>query len=143
MAVRMRFERGVHALHPDLVRRTVGRSRKAAVSYRLSVEIPDYDDREIELLFSRTTPQPVLRGVYADGPDHSPHRWPSRRHRGHRRLCMWHPDDPPEQQWNARFGLLSLITVSRIHLYKEAHWRETGDWLGPEVPHLETAGKGS
>jgi hypothetical protein len=22
-----------------------------------------------------------------------------------------------------------------VHLFKEAYWRETGEWLGPEAPH--------
>jgi hypothetical protein len=31
-------------------------------------------------------------------------------------------------------GLLSLIEVTRVHLFKAAYCRETGEWLGEEVP---------
>jgi hypothetical protein len=32
-------------------------------------------------------------------------------------------------------GLLTLIEMTRVHLFKEAYYRETGQWLGEEVSH--------
>lgn len=34
-------------------------------------------------------------------------------------------------------GLLSLIEMTRIHLYKESYYRETAEWLGEEILHHE------
>jgi len=48
---------------------------------------------------------------------------------------MWHPGDPPEQQWLFADGLLALLNIIQAHLFKEAWWREMGEWLGPEAPH--------
>jgi hypothetical protein len=48
------------------------------------------------------------------------------------------PRFPPEglPAWS-RDGLLSLFEMTRVHLFKEAYWRETGEWLGEEVGHHE------
>lgn len=32
-------------------------------------------------------------------------------------------------------GLGALIDHIALHLYREAQWRLTGEWLGPEAPH--------
>ena len=36
-------------------------------------------------------------------------------------------------------GLLTLIELTRVHLFKEAYYRETGEWLGAEVPQRPAA----
>jgi hypothetical protein len=36
-------------------------------------------------------------------------------------------------------GLLTLIEMTRVHLFKEAWYRETGAWLGEEVSHQQRA----
>jgi hypothetical protein len=46
---------------------------------------------------------------------------------------MWHPDDPPDLRWLPKDGLVGLIGMACCHLFREAYWRETGKWLGPEV----------
>jgi hypothetical protein len=74
---------------------------------------------------------PTLPRVIADGPTDSPHRY------GNMRLCMWHPGDPREQRWEFDDGLLALLGMTSAHLFREAWWRETGEWLGPEAPHGE------
>lgn len=48
---------------------------------------------------------------------------------------MWCPWDPPEEKWVFRDGLLALLNHIQAHLFREAWWRETGEWLGPEAPH--------
>lgn len=67
--------------------------------------------------------------VTVDGPTDSPHRY------GGEELCMWHPADPAEQRWVFGDGLLQLIGIVARHLFREAWWRETGEWPGPEAPH--------
>jgi hypothetical protein len=52
---------------------------------------------------------------------------------------MWHPDDPDERRWVFSDGLGSLIDHVALHLYREAYWRTTGEWLGPEAPHSPKA----
>jgi len=52
-------------------------------------------------------------------------------------LCMWRPGDPPERRWVDEDGLLALFGMTAEHLFKEAWWREHGEWLGDEAPHGE------
>lgn len=83
----------------------------------------------MEIFFPLDTP--TCPCVYADGPTDSPHRY----HADGGALCLFQPQDPPEQQWTFKDGLLRLIGLSIAHLFREAWWRETGEWLGPEAPH--------
>lgn len=66
--------------------------------------------------------------MYADGPT-SPHRYKDGG------LCIWHPSDAVEYRWVFEDGLLQLLGHIAAHLFREAWWRETGEWLGPEAPH--------
>jgi len=123
-------------------RRPVGQRKYARVAYALTVPVAEFESRAVELHFRRTATTPELTRVYADGPTDSPHRYaPHPKDPGARpSLCIWYPDDPPEQRWVAADGLLSLIEMTRVHLFKEAYWRETGEWLGEEVSHDERRG---
>jgi hypothetical protein len=87
--------------------------------------------------FRRPTPEPALTRVYADGPAESPHRYAPHPKDPQRRtsLCIRYPADPPELRWVPADGLLTLIELTRVHLFKEAYYRETGEWLGAEVSH--------
>lgn len=99
--------------------------------YRLTVEVPGYDPRTVEILFPKSSPSTPR--VYADGPDESPHRY--RFENEDSRLCMWYPDDPPEAQWVFADGLHHLLGLIAVHLFREAWWREYDVWLGPVSPH--------
>ncbi|MGI9098383.1 MAG: hypothetical protein ACR2H2_07805 [Solirubrobacteraceae bacterium] len=79
--------------------------------------------------------EPYAAHITADGPTGSPHRYSGDR------LCIWHPDDPPEHAWTADDGLGELIPHVAIHLFKEAYWRKTGEWLGPEASHGQAEDK--
>ena len=48
---------------------------------------------------------------------------------------MWDPDDPSECRWVFEDGLLALFGMTVAHLFREAWWRETGEWLGPQAWH--------
>lgn len=131
---RLRFERQACAAYPKLSSAGEGRGE---VTYEVTVSIPEYEDRSIELVFFRSTPSPQLVRIYADGPANSFHRYaPRERDRRERSsLCVWHPDDPIDLRWVPEDGLLSLIEATRFHLFREAYSRETGGWPGEEAPH--------
>jgi hypothetical protein len=142
LALRLRFESQAQQAYPHLRRQFHGQRQMARVIYRVQVQVPEYEPRRIELQFRRASPQPQITRIYADGPTDSPHRF-----RAHAKdplcrssLCVWCNDDPPEKRWIFEDGLLELIDLTRIHLFKEAYWRETGEWLGPEAPHVVTIG---
>jgi len=90
------------------------------------MEVPHYESRRVEISFTDWSRLPVVR---VDGPS-SPHRYDDRGS-----LCMWYPDDPPERRWVFGDGLLALLNIIQAHLFKEAWWREYGEWLGEEAPH--------
>jgi hypothetical protein len=132
---RARLEAGARAAYPTLRYRRRQLKQGPVDIYDMDLEIPGYEQRHVTVEFSRRfwwSPY-----VYADGPvgrDTSPHRFPDR---GRRRLCIWYPSDPPERRWEPNDGLLVLFGMIAEHLFKEAWWREHGEWLGEEYPHDE------
>ncbi|MEJ7786290.1 MAG: hypothetical protein WKF96_15915 [Solirubrobacteraceae bacterium] len=145
LPVRLRFERAARAAYANMRCTTAGNRRYARVVYIVRVPVADYEPRLIEMHFRRTSAEPALTTVYADGPTGSPHRYAPHPKDCRRRpsLCIWYPDDPADQRWVPADGLLSLIEMTRIHSFKEAYFREAGEWLGEEVLHHErTAVKG-
>jgi hypothetical protein len=51
-------------------------------------------------------------------------------------LCMWFPADPPERRWTVAKGLLALIEMALVHLFRERYVIATGErWPGEEAPH--------
>jgi len=50
---------------------------------------------------------------------------------------MWYPEDSVENQWVFEDGLVALLGHIAAHLFREAWYRETGEWPGPEVGHLK------
>ena len=121
------FERGVKRHFPALqgVTRTTG--PQAGRTYHVLLNVPHYEERRVEILFSRQAL--ILAKITADGPSNSPHRY------GDGHLCIWYPDDPASERWVFEDGLLVLIGMTAAHLFREAWWRETGEWLGPEMGH--------
>ena len=122
MVARCNFERGVKTQFPNL---RDGRI-KDGYEYVATVPVPGYDPRKTRIRFSGGANIP---SVFADGPGESPHRFDDDG------LCIWHPDDPVEHRWVFGDGLVALMGLVMVHLFKEAWWRETGEWLGEEVPH--------
>ena len=125
---RLRFEGQARSLYPTLSSTRVGHGHDTQIIYRLRIDVPEYEPRNVQINLSNWR-DPYANGITADGPTDSPHRY------GGTRLCVWRPGDPPERTWVAGDGLVELIAQIRIHLFKEAYWRETGEWLGPEAPH--------
>ena len=92
----------------------------------MPVPVPHYEARRVRIRFSGNSDVPA---VFVDGPKESPHRYSDGS------LCMWYPGDPVDHRWVFEDGLLSLIGLVIAHLFREAWWRETGEWAGEEVPH--------
>lgn len=125
---RLRFERGIREAFPAITVSSTGRGMKAKIAYTVTVDVPEYPRRRVTVMLpNRSTPS--VATVTADGPTESPHRYSKYE------LCIWHPDAQPDERWMPEDGLLSLIDHARVHLFKEAYWRETGRWPGPEAPH--------
>jgi hypothetical protein len=101
-----------------------------ALVYRGEVELdPIGARRRIAIIFAGppSTTRPV---VMASGPRRSRHRFRTYRPTS---LCIWYARDDPAMQWRLQDGLPVLIDLARVHLIREAWWRETGRWDGPEV----------
>lgn len=123
---RLRFERGARTDFPNLTGRPVRRSGRGGFTYTVAIDVPFYEQRVVTIRFKNRSTTPYVR---ADGPDESPHRY------GDNTLCMWYPRDPDDKRWVFTDGLRDLLHAIVAHLWREAWWRETGEWLGEEVPH--------
>lgn len=114
-------------------RRRRGKSHVSV--YKTTLEVPGYEPRNISIEFDHRYPSSPE--IFADGPsgrEASPHRYPNRNRTC---LCVWYPGDPDSAKWTPDDGLLLLLGMVAEHLFKEAWWRETGEWLGQEYPHAE------
>lgn len=127
---RLRFETEVRKVYPALSATKVGKGKGATIVYVVPVTVPIYDKRRTLTIRLANYTEPSLIGVTVDGPTESPHRYPDTGH-----LCMWHPKDGPSDRWLPEEGLLRLIQYATVHLFREAYWRETRVWPGPEAPH--------
>ena len=126
---RLRLLRELQREFPAADVRADGRGLNADVVIRLTIPMPGYESRRVTIRVWNSF-KPRYPRVTADGPSDSPHRYRDDA------LCMWHPDDPEEQRWVPEDGLLALVRHVQVHLFKEAWWRETGEWIGEEAPHL-------
>lgn len=119
---RLLFEYGVKSRFPDLTSSMNGNGLK----YQLTVGVPHYESRHVTILFR---PGYVSPKVSVDGPAESRHRYSDGT------LCMWDPADTESYKWVLSDKLPALIGIIIRHLFKEAWWRETGEWLGAEAAH--------
>lgn len=122
---RLAFERSARAWFSTL--RSNGAHTGGGYVLNVDVDVPGYERRHLRIEFGRghlQTPR-----VFADGPRRSKHRYSDGS------LCMWYPRDPEERRWVRSDGLVALIGLAIQHLFREAWWRETGEWLGEEAPH--------
>ena len=124
---RVCFERGAKRHFPTLQGMTCTSGTKAGRHYKAIIDVPHYEPRHVEIFFLRSAPS--FAKITADGPTASPHRYNTHQ------LCIWYPDDPDEKRWVFEDGLLILLGLIAAHLFREAWWRETGEWLGPEAGH--------
>lgn len=100
---------------------------------RVPVSIPVYlDPCTLHIVINKGQAQVTVEGF----PDHLKHTY------GDNRLCMWFPDDPPQRRWTVDKGLLALIDMALVHLFRERYVAATGEpWPGEEAPHAPTEQK--
>ncbi len=139
---RIVFEGRSREYFPGLRSDVVRMGGKRGLCYYASIDVPYYEARSVKILFAadRAADAPI---IVADGPIESPHRFSDLERT---RLCIWHPSDPRESRWTVQDGLVSLLALIKLHLFREGWWRDTGggEWLGPEANHgLEGKSNGS
>lgn len=132
---RILFEQGFWTEHPTAAVTKSGNGVHMVRSYGLTLAVPQFEARLVEIRFAGLQAVPFPQ-VFTDGPSESPHRFDDDS------LCMWFRGDPPQHRWLPSDGLLRLTDHIRLHLIKEAVWRATGEWLGPEVGHTLTTTEG-
>lgn len=126
---RVRLLREFHSVFPDAKVSATGRGLNDDVVIRLTIPVPGYEPRKVTIKVWNSF-KPQYPRVTADGPSDSPH------HYRDNALCMWHPDDDDDKRWVPEDGLLALVRHVQLHLFKEAWWRESGEWIGEEAPHV-------
>ncbi len=122
----LRFEWSARYAIPGLRRRIVTAGGTRALAYAVALSVPHYPPRQIEIRFRLGLDRVPV--VTVDGPE-------SRHRMEDGSLCLWYPWDPRAMRWEVDDGLLQLICIVTEHLFKEAWWRETEEWLGDEAPH--------
>jgi hypothetical protein len=130
---RLRLQAPALVAFPDMKYKRQQRRDGAVHIYSVTLDVPGYEPRRVGIDFHAGSPS--FPSVFADGPADraaSPHRFSDR---GRRCLCIWYSGDRPQRRWVPDDGLLALLGMVAVHLFKEAYWRETGQWLGDEVPH--------
>lgn len=113
------------------------------ITYRLPVEVRGRREAvEVRIEFHQQPPYDCYGlppeeypRVFAALGVTSPHRMPT-----DQALCLYYPMSPPGQRWRPANGLLSLIDLTRDHVFFEDYWRATGGerggtWLGAEASH--------
>ena len=122
------FERPAFYEYPSLRVKKCKLRQKLWMQYNVNIFLKDYDvTRAVTVkLFSNSDESPEIT---VDGPEDSPHRY------GNGQLCMWYPKANKSDRWIFSDGLLHLLVLVEAHLFREAWWRETGEWLGPERAH--------
>lgn len=126
---RLLFERGAFEAYPDLRPQRQGSGwTNAKYVYAVRIDVPDFEARRVSVSFAAFS-EPGFPKIRADGPRQSPHRFDDGR------LCVWHPDDEEDRRWVPSDGLVRILDMVALHLFKEAWWRQTGEWLGEEHVH--------
>jgi hypothetical protein len=101
-----------------------------ALVYRGEVELEAIGARRRLAIIFNGPPSRTSPIVMADGPRTMRHRFATYRPSA---LCLWYAKDHPTMRWRLEDGLANLIDLARVHLVREAWFRETGIWSGPEV----------
>jgi hypothetical protein len=126
---RIQFEQGVDTQFPGMIARNFRKGKKVWREYQLAIEVPTYNICQVTIkLYPSEKKSPK---VTVNGSSDSPHRYENNS------LCMWYPWDPKDNRWCFEDGLLLLLVLIQAHLFREAWWRESNEWLGPEKSHKQ------
>lgn len=127
------LESGLRNAYPNFVKWRVGK----ALLYGGEVSLDTLGRVRRVVVILPNHPGRTRPIVMADGPRRSRHRFywslPSS-------LCLWYSRDHQSLRWTLKEGLVGLIDLARLHLIKEAWWRETDQWPGLEYHHEPPAG---
>jgi len=140
---RIRLTAAARKAHPDLAysREQLAGRHGVTYTFTVAVNVEGYAARLVTIQFSSRSPDVPL--VFVDGPADSPHRYAALRGTTREPLCLWYPRDPHDRRWVPDDGLLGLIALVTLHLFKEAWWRENDHrWIGEEAPHGDSTKKG-
>lgn len=127
------LEKGLREAYPNFVKWRVGQ----ALLYGGEVWLDTFDRPRRVVIILPNHPGRTRPIVMADGPRRSRHRFYWSRPSS---LCLWYASDHRTLRWTPRDGLVSLIDLARLHLIKEAWWRETDNWPGLEYHHEPPTG---
>jgi hypothetical protein len=120
------LERGLPEEYAHFEKAQIGN----ALVYRGEVELETIGaQRRLAIIFNGP-PSCTPPIVMADGPRTMRHRFPTFRPTA---LCLWYARDHRTMRWRLEDGLANLIDLARVHLVREAWFRETRIWSGPEV----------
>ena len=125
---RINFQSGVNKQKLKYSFERVSIGGKSNAKFKFSIDVSRYETRRVEIIFRQHANRDFPR-VIADGPKDSPHRY------NDNSLSLWYPYDPKSSRWVFTDGLPHLLSIIQAHLFREAWWREYGEWLGPEKSH--------
>ena len=128
--LRVLFERGADDEYPTLTVKNRRRGAKLWREYSAKIRLQEFRATRCVTIkmFPYSSCEPEVK---VDGPSDSPHRY------NDGQLCMWYPYATKGERWIFSDGLLHLLVMVEAHLFREAWWRESDEWLGPEMPHGE------
>lgn len=127
---RVMFERGIRGAYPSIGPGRPGRRAGDRYDYTVDLELEPFEAKRVRISFPAASRPRDPKVSVVGPPEHSPHRYKD----GY--LCIWYPEDPKDRRWVDTDGLVHLIDLVRLHLMREACWRETGEWPGPEITHV-------
>ena len=101
-----------------------------ALVYHSSIQLDPFGgERRLSITFPGR-PSRAMPIVMASGPVQSRHRFTVYRPAS---LCLWYAGDHESMRWTLQDGLVRPSTSRAPTIGREAYWRETGRWEGPEV----------
>ena len=129
---RILFEKNAINEYPSLTGINRRKGAKKWREYHVKISLQEYYvTRSVSIIIYPN--KDSMPQVKVNGSSKSPHRYDNGQ------LCMWYPKAPKTERWIFKDGLLHLLVMIEAHLFREAWWRETREWLGPEQPHGKIA----
>jgi len=125
-----KFLSGAKSTYPSLSKKKLKKKGKTYIQYSIDIEVPIYEEiRKVRIVFD---PKRLnFPTIFSDGLKESKHRY------NNNALCIWQPEDKEADKWVYKDGLLQLLALIQLHLFREYYWRETGVWMGLEATHKQ------
>ena len=123
---RLRLIAGLQAVADAVTVVRPSKEREGGFAVRFLLTPAGLGSQQVTVEFGDNSPDSPR--IFVSGPG-SPHRYDDSS------LCIWYPADPPEHRWQWSDGGSALAGHIAAHLIREEWWRQTGEWVGDEVPH--------